>query len=192
MSMSINDFLNQQLPPGSLTVIAGRPGMGCTSLAKQLVSAEHLPKEKHLGEIYQSQNRGALLLDLSQSRKEEAGQPVLDPPIIPAVIEVKSLAERLGLPAIVTCSLQREIETRADKRPTWDDLLDAHGTEAASAADIIVLLYRSAYYEDELWNTTDYSAELHVVKNTFGPIGTIHCHWMRDINQRNNSIFFYE
>ncbi len=192
MSISINDFLNQQLPPGSLTVIAGRPGMGCTSLAKQLMSAERLPKEKHLGEIYQSQNRGALLLDVAQLRKEEAGQPVLDPPIYPVAVEVKTLAVELGLPAIVTCSLQREIETRTDKRPTLDDFLDAHGTEAASAADMIVLPYRSAYYEDEPWNTTDYSAELHVVKNTFGPVGTIHCRWMRNINQRNNSIFFYE
>ena len=188
MSISMYDFLNQSLPPGSLTVIAGRPGMGCTSLAKQLMSADRLPKRRRLGEIYQSPNHGALLLDLAQSRKEEAGQPLLDPPLIPAINEVKALAAKLGLPAIVTCSLQREIEVRTNKRPTLDDFFDAHGVEAASAADTIVLLYRNAYYEDEPWNTTDYSAEIHVVKNAFGSVGMIHCCWARDPEQ--NGIFF--
>ena len=190
MWISIGDFLNQQLSPGSLTVIAGRPGMGCTSLATQLMSAERLPKERLPGVAYQSPNRGALLLDLAQSRKEEAGQPVLDPPIFPAITEVKALAEKLGLPAIVTCSLHREIEERTDKRPTMADFLDAHGAEAASVAETIVLLYREAYYEDEPWNTADFSAELHVVKNAFGPAGTIHCRWMGD--REHNGIFFYD
>ena len=191
MSISINDFLNMQLPPGSLTVIAGRPGEGCTSLAKQLMSAERLPKERHLGEIYQSQNQGALLLDLSQSRKEEAGQPVLDPPIIPAVIEVKSLAERLGLPAIVTCSLHREIEEVEDALLTIRAFLKAHGAEAAMTADMIVLLHRDAYYAGELWNTTDFSAKIHIVKNILaGPRGTIHCRWMRD--PEHHGILFCE
>jgi replicative DNA helicase len=190
MSSSIYDFLNRQLPPGCLTVIAGQPGMGCTSLAKLLLSAERLPKERHIGEIYRSPNRGALLLDLAQARKEMAGQPVLDPPIFPAVTEVKTLAAKLGLPAIVTCSLHREIEDRADKRPTLDDFFAAHGKEAASAADTIVLLYREAYYEDEPWNATDFSAEIHVVKNTFGPVGMVRCNWLRD--PEHDGIFFYE
>ena len=190
MSISMYDFLNQQLPPGSLTVIAGRPGMGCTSLSKQLMSADRLPKERRPGIVYQSPNCGALLLDLAQSRKEEAGQPVLDPPIFPAVTVVKALAAKLGLPVIVTCSLHREIEERPDRRPTMDDFLDAHGAEAASVADTIVLLYREAYYEDEPWNTADFSAELHVVKNAFGPVGTIHCCWTRD--PEHNGIFFYD
>lgn len=190
MSSSIYDFLNRQLPPGCLTVIAGRPWMGCTSLAKQLLSAERLPKERHIGEIYRSPNRGVLLLNLEQTRKEEAGHLVLDPPIDSVVTEVKSLAAKLGLPAIVTCSLHREIEDRVDKRPTPDDFFAAHGTEAASAADTIVLLYRNAYYEDEPWNTTDFSAEIDVVKNAFGPVGRIRCNWARD--PEHSGIFFYD
>ena len=190
MSISIYDFLNQQLPPGSLTVIAGRPGMGCTSLAKQLMSADRLPKKRRIGEIYRSPNRGALLLDLAQARKEMVGHSVLDPPIYPVATEVKNLAAKLGLPAIVTCSLHREIEDRADKKPTLADFLAAHGAEAASAADTIVLLYREAYYEDEPWNTTDFSAEIDVVKSVYGPIGWIRCCWVRD--PEHSGIFFYD
>ena len=190
MSSSIYDFLNRQLPPGCLTVIAGQPGMGCTSLAKQLMSADRLPKKRRIGEIYRSPNRGVLLLNLEQTRKEEAGHPVLDPPIDPVVTEVKGLAAKLGLPAIVTCSLHCEIEDRADKKPTLDDFLAAHGAEAASAADTIVLLYRNAYYEDEPWNTTDFSAEIDVVKNAFGPVGRIRCNWARD--PEHSGIFFYD
>ena len=190
MWRSIGDFLNRQLPPGCLTVIAGRPGMGCTSLAKQLMSADRLPKKRRIGEIYRNPNRGALLLDLAQARKEMAGHSVLDPPIYPVATEVKNLAAKLGVPAIVTCSLPREIEEQADKKPTLDDFLAAHGAEAASAADTIVLLYRNAYYEDESWNTTDFSAEIAVVKNGFGSVGRIRCCWARDPD--HNGIFFYD
>ena len=136
--------------------------MGCSSLAKQFLSDK------------------GLLLDLTQLRKAKAGQPVLAPPVFPAVTEAKALASKLGLPAIVTCSLQREIEERADARPSLEDFVEAHGTSAAETADAIVLLYRNAYYEPEPWNTTDFSAEIRVVKNAFGPTGAIHCRWMRD------------
>lgn len=190
MWISIGDFLNRPLPPGSLTVIAGQPAMGCTSLAKQLMSAERLPKKMQTGVVYRSPNRGALLLDLAQTCKDEAGQSVLDPPVYSAAAEAKVLAAKLGLPAIVTCSLPYEIEDRTDARPTMDDFLAAHGAEAVSLADQIVLLYRDAYYNSELWNTTDYSSEIYVVKNAFGPMGTIHCRWMRD--PEHNGILFYE
>ena len=190
MWISIGDFLNQPLPPGSLTVIAGRPAMGCTSLAKQLMAAERLPQEMQIGVVYRSPNHGALLLDLAQTCRNEAGQSVLDPPIYPASAEIKALAAKLGLPTIVTCSLPYEIEDRTDARPTMDDFFAAHGSEAVSLADQIVLLYRDAYYNSELWNTTDYSSELYVVKNAFGPMGTIHCRWMRD--PEHNGILFYE
>ena len=189
MRISIDEFLNQVLPPGSLTVIAGRPAMGCTSLAKQLLSADRLPKEMRIGVPYRSPNRGALLLDVAQTRKEEEGQTTLDPPIYPAASEIKDFAKKLGLPAIATCSLQREIKSRADARPTMDDFLEAHG-DAAAIADQIVLLYRDAYYNGGLVNATDFSAEIYVVKNTFGPTGTISCRWMRD--PEHNGIFFYE
>jgi replicative DNA helicase len=190
MRTSICDFLNQPLPPGSLTIFAGRPGMGCTSLAKQILSAERLPKERRIGVAYRSPNRGALLLDLAQSRKKEAGQFVLDPPVYPAVSKVKTLAAELGLPAIVTCSLQREIEDRPDARPTMDDFLAAQGAETVSSADTVVLLYRDAYYKEQLWNASDFSAEIHVVKNAFGSTGVIRCRWMRD--PEHNGIFFYD
>ena len=166
------DYVNQPLPPSSLTIIAGRPGMGCSSLAKQFLSDQ------------------GLLLDLAQLRKEEAGQPVLDPPIFPAVTEVKALAAKLDVPAIVTCSLHREIENRSDVRPTLEDFVEAHGASAAETADTIILLYRAAYYEDEPWNSADFSAEIRVVKNAFGPTGTIYCRWMRDLEHRG--ILFYE
>ena len=166
------NFWYHPLPPGSLTIIAGRPGMGCTSLARQFL----LDK--------------CLLLDLAQLRKEESGQPVLEPPVFPTVTEVKALAVKLGVPAIVTCSLQREIEERPDARPAIEDFLDAHGTEAVSSADTIVLLYRAAYYEEEPWKSADFSAEIYVVKNAFGPTGTIYCRWMRDLEHRG--ILFYE
>lgn len=190
MWISIGDFLNQQLPAGSLTIIAGRPAMGCTSLARQLMSSERLPKVRRAGVTYECQNHGGLLLDLAQSRREESGVPVLDPPIYPAVMEAKALAARLNLPVIVTCSLQREIEERPDARPTLEDFIDAHGREAASAADMIVLLYRDAYYKEEVWNITDYSAEIYVVKNSFGNAGTIHCRWVQD--PEHNGILFCE
>ena len=146
--------------------------MGCSSLAKQFLSDK------------------GLLFDLAQLRKAKAGQFVLDPPVFPAVTEAKALAAKLGLPAIVTCSLQREIENRSDARPVLEDFVEAHGTAAVETADMILLIYRNAYYNGELWNATDFSAEINVVKNAFGATGIIHCRWMRD--PEHKGIYFYD
>lgn len=58
---------------------------------------------------------------------------------------LKSIARQFRIPVVVLSQLSRGLERREDKRPVNSDLLDSGGIEAA--ADVVLMLYRAAYYE---------------------------------------------
>ncbi len=57
---------------------------------------------------------------------------------------LKALAREINAPVVVLSQLSRRCEQRDDKRPINSDLYESGGIEAA--ADVILMLYRSAYY----------------------------------------------
>lgn len=82
---------------------------------------------------------------------------------------LKLLARELNVPVIALSQLSRSVESRDPKIPQLADLRESGSIE--QDADIVMFLYREAYYnpETERENITD----LILAKHRHGPVGTI-------------------
>lgn len=81
---------------------------------------------------------------------------------------LKAMAKDLNCPVICLAQLNRSVETRANKRPLMSDIRESGSVE--QDADVILFLYREAYYDKDLQDKT---LEIIVSKNRNGPVATI-------------------
>lgn len=81
--------------------------------------------------------------------------------------KLKGIALQEDLPLVVLSQLSRQTEHRDGRRPVLSDLRDSGSIE--QDADVVLFLYRKAYYEPEADNT----AEVLIRKNRNGPTGKI-------------------
>lgn len=86
---------------------------------------------------------------------------------------LKMMAKDFDCPVVCLAQLNRSVEARANKRPMMSDIRESGSVE--QDADVILFLYREAYYNKEL---TDHILEINVSKNRNGPTGllTVHYH----------------
>lgn len=91
---------------------------------------------------------------------------------------LKWLARELDIPVIALSQLNREVEKRADKRPTMADIRSSGQIE--QDADIILLLHRDDYYDPE----TDRKniVEVIVAKQRNGPAGKVELVFLKEYN----------
>ena len=87
--------------------------------------------------------------------------------------DLKKLAKRLHIPIVVLSQLNRESNSRKNKRPTLTDLRDTGAIE--QDADGVILLYRDGYFQDEKPQVED--IEFILAKNRHGETGTVKLVW---------------
>jgi replicative DNA helicase len=83
--------------------------------------------------------------------------------------DAKALAMELNVVFVLLSQLNREVESRDNKRPRLSDLRESGNLE--QDADIVGLLFRESYYDDEFRPRN--LAELNIAKNRDGATGTI-------------------
>lgn len=135
-------------------------GAGCT-----------VPQMK--AKLRRMRNLGLVVIDyiqLMQSANKNASR-------VEAVSEItrslKLMAKELNVPVIALSQLSRSSEKRDDKRPILSDLRESGSIE--QDADIIMFLYRDAYYSDEGDKSV---AECIVAKNRHGQTDKVQLGWI--------------
>ncbi len=88
---------------------------------------------------------------------------------------LKIMAKELDIPVIVCSQLSRGPDSRADHRPVLSDLRDSGSIE--QDADIVLFLYREAYYNDNDEGADRNIAECIVAKNRHGETEAVKLHW---------------
>jgi replicative DNA helicase len=83
--------------------------------------------------------------------------------------QLKLLAKELGVPVVALAQLNRNPETRGDKRPILSDLRESGSLE--QDADVVILLHREDYYDKESPRAGE--ADLIVAKQRNGPTRTV-------------------
>lgn len=96
---------------------------------------------------------------------------------------IKALAKELAIPVIVLAQLNRESEKRSDGKPRISDLRESGSIE--QDADVVGLLYRSAYFEkdDAARSEKEGEAELIIAKQRNGPTGEVPLTFLKEFTR---------
>ena len=101
---------------------------------------------------------------------------------------LKLLATELNACIIILAQLNRQVETRADKKPVLSDLRDSGGIEQAS--NVVMMLYRDDYYanKDEEKNVSFSRLEILIRKNRNGQIGNVSLAYDKETQSIRNAV----
>jgi replicative DNA helicase len=96
--------------------------------------------------------------------------------------QLKVMAKDFGIPVLTLAQLSRSVEQRHNKRPMMSDLRESGSIE--QDADLIMLLYRDHYYNEE--SPEKNLLEINITKQRNGAIGTILLQYEKEYNLVRN------
>ena len=114
--------------------------------------------------IFEQNKIGLIIIDylqLMQNTKSKIENRVQE--LSQITRSLKNIAREFNVPLIVLSQLNRNVETRVDKRPMLADLRESGSIE--QDADLVLMLYNQ--------NDSEQSTELIIAKHRNGPIGSI-------------------
>ena len=129
-------------------------------------------------------NLGLVVIDYLQlmtSTKNYNGNRVVE--ISDITRNLKIMAKELNVPVICLSQLARGPEQRPDKRPMLSDLRESGSIE--QDADIVMFLYRNAYYDKTDPNVN--ACECILAKNRHGETGTVALGWDGEFTRFTNA-----
>ena len=94
---------------------------------------------------------------------------------------LKSIAREFKVPLIALSQLNRNVETRVNKRPVLSDLRESGSIE--QDADLVLMLYRDNYYNHSKSKENISEVEIILSKHRNGPTGTVKLKFNSDYTQ---------
>ena len=113
-------------------------------------------------------NEGIVIIDYLQLMKSNLKLENRVQEISYITRDLKIIAKEFEIPIILLSQLSRNVETRINKRPMLSDLRESGSIE--QDADIVIMIYREDYYNDNQINTPN--TEFIIAKHRNGPVGT--------------------
>ena len=123
--------------------------------------------------LRRTKNLGLVIIDYLQLMESTSRSDNRVTVISEITRQLKVMAKELNVPVILLSQLSRAVESRTDKRPMLSDLRESGAIE--QDADIVLFLYRDAYYNKESQNQN--ISECIVAKNRHGETGTVKLIW---------------
>lgn len=96
--------------------------------------------------------------------------------------DLKGMAKEFNIPVVTLAQLSRGVEQRQSKRPNKSDLRESGSIE--QDADIVALLYRDDYYNEE--SEKQGIIEIIIDKQRNGPVGTVELAYLKEFNSFKN------
>jgi replicative DNA helicase len=129
---------------------------------------------------YSMENIDLIIVDYLQLIKTKNKYQMRYQELADIANSLKFLSKDLDIPIIALAQVNREVEKKADKRPTLSDLRESGDIEAT--ADVVMFIHREDYYKKEN-NIDDSVAEIIVTKNRNGESGVIKLNFNKRIQK---------
>jgi replicative DNA helicase len=129
---------------------------------------------------YSMDNIGLIIVDYLQLIKTKNKYQMRYQELADIANSLKFLSKDLNVPIIALAQVNREVEKKADKRPSLSDLRESGDIEAT--ADVVMFIHREDYYKKEN-NIDDSIAEIIITKNRNGESGVIKLNFNKRIQK---------